>query len=135
MPYPTEARRRRGNGAKVLIVDDNAAVRGCLEAMFAALGYQSELAKDGREALPKLQSNDYEAVICDLYMPHMDGDQLYQACRSLRGELARRFIFITGEEMETLPAQCLLRDDQPQLLKPFRLADIQQALIRVTASS
>lgn len=135
MSYPAEARCRRGNGAKVLIVDDNAAVRGCLEAMFSVLGYQSELATDGREALPKLQSNDYDAVICDLYMPHMDGDQLYQACRSLRRELARRFIFITGEEMETLPAQCLQRDDQPQLLKPFRLADIQQALNRVAATS
>jgi two-component system NtrC family sensor kinase len=103
--------------------------------MFAILGYQAELANDGREALPKLQANDYDAVVCDLYMPYMDGDQLYQACRSSRRELARRFIFITGEELETLPDHCLLRDDQPQLLKPFRLADIQDALSQVAAAS
>ena len=40
---------------RVLIVDDNAAVRGCLEALLSALGYRADLAADGLEALPKLE--------------------------------------------------------------------------------
>lgn len=115
------------DNARVLIVDDNAAVRGCLEALVAALGYHTEVAADGREALPKLESGDYAAVVCDLTMPHMSGGQLYQACHQTRRELARRFIFITGdvEQFES--------DTQPHLVKPFRLADIQQALTAVAS--
>ena len=87
MSFVPRARRRRENAA-VLIVDDNAAVRGCLEAMFTALGYRADLAADGQEALPKLAASDYAAVICDLYMPRMDGDQLYVVCRERHRELA-----------------------------------------------
>ena len=134
MSFVPRARRRRDSAA-VLIVDDNAAVRGCLEAMFTALGYRADLAADGQEALPKLADGNYAAVICDLYMPHMDGDQLYTACRKQHREMADRFIFITGEVLDTLSCAASAVSGQPQLLKPFRLADIQAALSQVAAAS
>jgi len=108
-------------------VDDNAAVRGCLEALVAALGYRAESAADGREALPKLEHGDYDAIVCDLAMPHMNGDELYQVCHERRRELARRFIFISGDPDDFDDAP------QPHLSKPFRLADIRQALLAVAS--
>jgi CheY-like chemotaxis protein len=134
MSCPVRARPRRASASTVLIVEDNASVRGCLQAMFMALGYHADVAVDGQEALPKLVDGEYDAVICDLAMPRMDGDQLFEACCEHRGELARRFIFITGEALDTFPTAIVGHFGQPHLIKPFRMADIQAALSQVAAS-
>jgi CheY-like chemotaxis protein len=120
------------NMASVLIVDDNDAVRFCLQEMFTTLGYNADVAEDGIAALPKLVERDYAAVVCDLAMPGMTGDQLYAACRHQRAELASRFIFITGD-IFGLTANFLNSVTQPHLAKPFRISDIEAALSEVVA--
>ena len=63
----------RGIKASVLIVDDEAAVRGVLVAMLETAGYTVRSASNGREALQVLASEKIDMVITDLVMPEQEG--------------------------------------------------------------
>ena len=68
---------------KILVVDDERAVRESLRRALELEGYQIELAADGNEALYRLESGDEpDAMILDVLMPGVDG---LEVCRRLRG--------------------------------------------------
>jgi len=58
---------------RVLIVDDDALIRESLCRGLAFLGYETADAADGQEALQQVERFAPDAVICDLFMPEMDG--------------------------------------------------------------
>ncbi len=62
--------------ANILIVDDEKNIREGLRLALIKDGHNIFLASDGREALTTLQNNEIDAVITDLKMPNMDGEQL-----------------------------------------------------------
>ncbi len=68
---------------KILVVDDERAVRESLRRALELEGYEIELAGDGNEALYRLEANDEpDAMILDVLMPGIDG---LEVCRRLRG--------------------------------------------------
>jgi two-component system response regulator MprA len=68
---------------KILVVDDERAVRESLRRALELEGYQVELAADGEEALDRLGASPPDAAILDVLMPGIDGLEL---CRRLRAE-------------------------------------------------
>lgn len=66
---------------KVLVVDDDASVRGALAQLLQMWGYQPETAADGMEALEKARSSCPMIVISDLRMPRMGGMEFLNALR------------------------------------------------------
>ena len=64
-----------GVGA-VLLVDDNEGQRSMMSEMIASMGYTVETAVDGQDALNKLDSAQFSAIVTDLVMPRVDGFQL-----------------------------------------------------------
>ncbi len=62
-----------GISYKVLIVDDEEAVRNLIASLFIKYGHQCETARDGREALERISQVTFDAVVTDVFMPHMDG--------------------------------------------------------------
>ena len=66
---------------RVLVVDDDHAVRESLRRSLAFNGYEVELAADGEQALKAVASSRPDAVVLDVMMPRMDG---LAACRALR---------------------------------------------------
>jgi DNA-binding NtrC family response regulator len=62
--------------ARVLIVDDDEKERLTLSAMIAGIGYDTEIAVDGEEALDKLGMSMIDVILTDLMMPRMDGFKL-----------------------------------------------------------
>jgi DNA-binding NtrC family response regulator len=59
--------------AKVLIIDDEKAIRYTLREILEYEKYEVDEAKDGEEGLEKLAKNDYDIVLCDIKMPKIDG--------------------------------------------------------------
>ena len=59
--------------AKILIIDDERAIRNTLKDILPYERHEVELAQDGFEGLEKLNSNKYDIVLCDIKMPKMDG--------------------------------------------------------------
>jgi two-component system, OmpR family, response regulator MprA len=66
---------------RVLVVDDEPAVREVLERILRLEGYEVELAADGREAIGRQRAAPADAVVLDLLMPHVDG---LEVCRRMR---------------------------------------------------
>src|SRR4051794_5006682 len=68
---------------RVLVVDDDAAVRDSLARTLRFEGYQIDTAGDGLEALDAVRDAEPDAMILDVNMPRLDG---LETCRRLRGE-------------------------------------------------
>jgi two-component system, NtrC family, nitrogen regulation response regulator NtrX len=76
--------------AKLLIVDDEKAIRAALRDILEYEGYAVEEARDGEEGYEMIQRNDYDVVLCDIKMPKMDGLDLLLRI----GELGKGVPFI-----------------------------------------
>ena len=65
----------------VLIVDDDLTARETLMAMLEGEGYDLQVAKDGTQALQRLEQLQPDLILLDVMMPGMDG---YEVCRRVR---------------------------------------------------
>jgi FixJ family two-component response regulator len=81
-------------GARILVVDDEKAIRDGLQKVLEGEGYEAELSHNGYSAVEKLQTTDFELVITDLKMPGMDGIEVLNTISILQPNVP--VIFITG---------------------------------------
>ncbi|WP_116473292.1 ATP-binding protein [Zobellella maritima] len=118
--------------ARILVAEDDAVNRKVIRHQLEVLGYQSELAENGREALRRWQQEEFSLLLTDLHMPEMDGYQLVTAIREQQQELYLPIIMLTADVMSVRS-----RFEQPQgvddyLTKPVTLevlaAKLQQWL-------
>jgi two-component system response regulator MprA len=122
---------------KILVVDDERAVRDSLRRALELQGYEVDLASDGAEALARLSANGHvDAVVLDILMPGIDG---LEVCRQIRrAGSAVPVLMLTardavGDRVEGLDAGA---DDY--LVKPFALEELLarvRALLRRGTSS
>ena len=82
------------NGIRILVVDDEKAIRDGLRQILEGEGHTVELSDSGYSALEMLQSHDFNVVITDLKMPGMDGMEVLKAITILQPSVP--VIFITG---------------------------------------
>src|SRR4051812_49792065 len=66
---------------RILVVDDDRAVRESLRRSLAFNGYQVDLASDGKDALEAVQQRRPDAMVLDVMMPRLDG---LEGCRRMR---------------------------------------------------
>jgi CheY-like chemotaxis protein len=64
---------RKSAVAKILIVDDDSGVRATLKLLLGRVGHSVVVASDGREALSVFESEDFDLMFLDIFMPGMDG--------------------------------------------------------------
>jgi two-component system NtrC family sensor kinase len=115
-------------GASVLLVEDERALADAVMDALSDAGLEVDYAGDGEEALSYVRQKTYDAIICDLKMPRVDGMTLYRAIAAATPTLARRIIFVTGDVAGT-DAERFLEDSGCRwLAKPFRLADLLRAV-------
>ena len=65
----------------ILIVEDEPSIASALTRLLTRDGYQAEVARDGQEALTACQRQAYTQILCDLWMPVLDGQGFYEALR------------------------------------------------------
>jgi two-component system response regulator MprA len=121
---------------KVLVVDDERAVRESLRRALELEGYDVELAADGEEALERLSATiSADAVILDVLMPGIDG---LEVCRRLRaGANAVPVLMLTARAEVDSRVAGLDAGADDYLPKPFALAELLarlRALLRRTAN-
>jgi two-component system, OmpR family, response regulator MprA len=121
---------------RVLVVDDERAVRDSLRRALELEGYDVELAADGEEALARLgQNGEPDAIVLDILMPRMDG---LEVCRRLRREGHRLPVLMltARDEVENRVAGLDAGADD-YVTKPFALEELLarlRALLRRTTS-
>lgn len=64
--------------AKILVIDDEPSIRSVLRDILEMENYEVEEAKDGIDALSKVKKTKFDAAICDIKMPKMDGMELLE---------------------------------------------------------
>jgi DNA-binding response OmpR family regulator len=126
-PHPDMAERPSNSieFKAILLVDDDKQLAAALQWILADQNFMVDVANDGMEALLKVRANEYDAVVCDVMMPELRGDEFYLRATDLHPELADRFIFITGYAADPKVNVFLTRTGCKYLVKPFRV----QALI------
>jgi two-component system NtrC family sensor kinase len=118
-------------GASVLVVEDEAALAMAVSDALRDAGYIVEHAGDGEQALLKVHEHAFDAVICDLKMPRLDGKAFYRMLATATPDLARRVIFVTGDVAGTEAENFLEESGCRWLAKPFRLGDLLRTVREV----
>ena len=108
----------------VLVVDDDKQLTSALQWIMRDENYLVDVAFDGEEALLKVKVHEYDAVICDLKMPRLRGDEFYLKAKELRPNLEKRFIFITGFAAESDLKNFLSEHHLKHLAKPFQIQEL-----------
>jgi DNA-binding response OmpR family regulator len=103
----------------LLLVDDDEQLASALQWILADENFLVDVAHDGEEAMLKIKTHEYDAVVCDLMMPRLSGDEFYLKAKVLRPDLADRFIFITGFAAHPKLASFLTANNVKYLVKPF----------------
>ena len=103
----------------VLVVDDDQQLASALQWILADENFLVDTAFDGEDALLKVKAHEYDAVICDLKMPRLRGDEFYLRAKQLRPMLSDRFIFITGFAADPNIALFFNENGVKYLVKPF----------------
>jgi two-component system KDP operon response regulator KdpE len=120
---------------RILVVDDEAAIRRALKPPLAELGFQVAEASRGEEALQLLRGGVYDAVLLDVNMPGIGGIETLRRIRTFASRLPILMLTVRDQENEKVEALDLGADDY--VTKPFStrelIARIRAAVRRVKA--
>jgi two-component system response regulator MprA len=118
---------------RILVVDDEAAVRGAIRRALTYEGYEVDDAADGVDALERMAATPPDALVVDVLMPRLDGLEL---CRRLRDAGDRTPILIlTARHLVSDRVAGLDAGADDYLVKPFALEELLariRALLRRT---
>jgi OmpR family response regulator RpaB len=115
---------------KILVADDEAAIRRILSTRLEMVGYQVATASDGQEALDQFETESPDLVILDVMMPKLDG---YAVCRTLRQTSDIPIIMLTalGDIADRITGLQMGADDYiPKPFSPKELEARIQAIFR-----
>jgi two-component system response regulator MprA len=107
---------------RILVVDDEPAVREAIERALRLEGYEVALAADGHEALERIDQRPPDAVVLDLLMPRVDGLEL---CRRMRHQGDRTpVLMLTARDALADRVTGLDAGADDYLVKPFALPEL-----------
>lgn len=107
---------------RILVVDDEPAIRSFLVRVLEQAGYEVQAANDGREALARLETAPYDLLLTDIKMDHLGGVELLQAARNRYPDLA--VILLTGHATVPSAITALREGAYDYLLKPVKNEEI-----------
>src|SRR5438552_15298607 len=118
-------------GGRVLIVDDERDVRAVVSAALEDAGYDCMVAADGVEGLRLAQASVPDAVVLDLRMPRLSGEEVHRALRHNGTTRYVPVIFLSAQRDTKDKARLILEGADDYVTKPF---DTDELVARVTAA-
>ena len=117
----------RSRGSKILVVDDDEAVRSVTFEMLKRLGFDVTIADSGESALAEASHQSFDLVLLDLAMPNMSGMEVFTSLRAIEPDA--RVIFMTGYSKDEFSE--LLEENERTtavLSKPFPLQELKSSV-------
>ena len=113
---------------QILIAEDNIINQRVTQSVFKHLGFEIDIARNGKEALEMLGKKSYDIVFMDILMPEMDG---LTATKELRKKgFSIPVIAITGNDESESKAEAISAGMNDFVTKPIRVESIKQLLIK-----
>jgi CheY-like chemotaxis protein len=125
---------QRGNGERILIVEDDSAIRTVATALLDALGYRVESVGSGAEALDRCRrgaDSPYAALLSDISMPGMTGYDLARAVAHLQPATA--VVLMSGYAGDPVVLEDTRRLGALFLEKPFSRESLSQRIAEALA--
>jgi DNA-binding response OmpR family regulator len=111
---------------RILVVEDDAALRDTLAEVLADDGHEVRVAKDGEAALKMLEAWVPDLIVLDLMMPRMDGYAFREGQRAVTGAAATKILLLSAAHEVAAAAVDLHAD--AWLVKPFGLDDVLRSV-------
>jgi signal transduction histidine kinase/ActR/RegA family two-component response regulator len=127
---PAQPDPRSNSGRRILLLDDEPAVCRTAAQLLRQLGHNVQALRSGERALSHLRthSNGYDLLVLDVMMPHPTGVEVYRALQS--DGIVLPTIFVSGYGEQPLLEGVLDTAGVVFLQKPFRQADLAEAMVR-----
>jgi signal transduction histidine kinase/CheY-like chemotaxis protein len=120
--------RGTATSARILAIEDEPTVAQLIVDVLREEGHQVESVLDSQEGLRRLACGNYDLIICDLRMPHFDGQAVYQSLCRASSPLRHRILFITGDVLAAQTREFLEPNRLPYLAKPFLVEELKLAV-------
>jgi CheY-like chemotaxis protein len=115
---------------RILVVDDDAVNRQAMVLLLEREGHQIVAVENGLEAMERIGDRDgaFDAIVTDLQMPRLGGRAMYEQLVNGRPLVAKRFVFVTGDQARGETRAFLENCGQPSVTKPYDLSDLINAI-------
>jgi PAS domain S-box-containing protein len=131
----TPAAKRTGTGVSnllrghsALVVDDEEGIRELIQVGLSARGLEVECAGSSEEALERLASRSYDAILCDFNLPGLSGEQLFERLRARRDGFKQHFVFMTGDLLDGPAVKTIKQQGAQVVQKPFQISELAALL-------
>jgi CheY-like chemotaxis protein len=121
-------RRRAGQPPLILIVEDDRAVASMIDEFLSGSGYDTEIARDGEDAIAKAKQFQPDVIIMDLMLPRLTGGEA--ASRLKQDALTSRIPIVGISAVADVTALAELLPLDEVIPKPFDLDDLMTAVER-----
>ena len=121
------------NRRSVLIVDDETEVRETLAQILTGAEHRVVAVGSGREALDRLATQRFDAILTDMRMPDLDGPALYQEIERRWPQQAGRVAFVTGDTLSLALREFVTDSGRPVIDKPFLPNEVRRVVAEMGA--
>ena len=111
---------------KILVVDDERAIRNSLKEILSDEGYNVDVAEDGATAIDMAEKERYDVIFCDIKMPNMEGTEVLEKLRTDGVDSA--IIMISGHGDIDTAVECIKKGAFDFIQKPL---DLNRILITI----
>jgi DNA-binding response OmpR family regulator len=119
------------SATRVLVVEDDPSVRGLLQTLLAAEGYEVTTASDGLAGLVKAAAVQPQLILLDLMMPDLGGVRVLEELQDDPQLAGTPVIVVTGKQ-DAVPSMRDLLGEDYVFLKPFAVAELLHRVSEVT---
>ena len=118
---------------RVLVVEDDAALRKVLELRLQLEGFDVVLAKDGQAGIEALGEAHPDVVVCDLMMPRLDGFGFCKTARDREGSRDLPIVVLTARQKDAEIERLLELGNITFMTKPFDAKTLTATLLDLSA--
>ncbi|MDQ3131852.1 MAG: sigma-54 dependent transcriptional regulator [Acidobacteriota bacterium] len=108
---------------KLLVVDDEKNLRMIVQKEMTRQGHEVETASDGEAAWDALEAQDFDVLLCDINMPHLDGIGLLRRLRE-KSQNPPEVIMLTGQATVESAIEAMKLGAYDYLTKPYRISEL-----------
>jgi signal transduction histidine kinase len=117
-----------GDGRRILLVDDEAAILEALAGFLRMQQYEVHTATRGMEAVEACRQRHFDAVVLDLRLPDITGRELHEVLLQMDPALATHFVFTSGDGMTREMRPLIEKAEETFLAKPFTFDELTGVL-------